>query len=105
MVFAKGVHDHWAELAATGARVLGVDSGIRLGEVARQVPASVALQGNLEPTLLVSATPEEISVHTRQVLAELRGRPGHIFNLGHGVLPEARLENIASVLATVRERI
>jgi uroporphyrinogen decarboxylase len=101
IVFAKGVQG-WGELAATGARVIGVDWETKLAEAARQLPQSIAVQGNLNPELLVHATPEGIAAETHQLLLEMRGRPGYIFNLGHGVPPEAKLENIASVIATVR---
>jgi uroporphyrinogen decarboxylase len=101
IVFAKGVHHAWSDLAATGANVLGVDHGIGLAEVAAQVPAGVALQGNLDPALLLT-TPDEVRAGVRRVIDLLKGRPGHIFNLGHGVPPEAKLENLAALVETVR---
>ncbi|MCB1126136.1 MAG: uroporphyrinogen decarboxylase, partial [Verrucomicrobiae bacterium] len=101
IVFAKGVHHAWPDLAATGANVLGVDHGVAMAEVAKQVPAAVALQGNLDPALLLT-TPEQVRTGVHQVIASLQGRPGHIFNLGHGVPPEAKLENLAALVETVR---
>jgi uroporphyrinogen decarboxylase len=101
IVFSKGTHGNWPDLVATGANVLGVDWNVRLADVRAQMPAQVALQGNLDPFLL-STTPPVVAAETRRILEELRGRPGHIFNLGHGVPPSAKLENIASLVETVR---
>jgi uroporphyrinogen decarboxylase len=101
IVFAKGVHGNWQELVATGAQVLGVDWNIRLAEVRDILPPSVGVQGNLDPFLL-STTPEAVAAETTRILQEMRGRAGHVFNLGHGVPPNAKLENIASLVETVR---
>ena len=60
------------------------------------------MQGNLNPALLSDATPEEVARETTCLLMEMRGRPGYIFNLGHGVSPVAKLENIAALVETVR---
>ena len=73
----------------------------RRAEVAKRVPANVAVQGNLDPFLLTT-TPEAVAAETRRILSEMRARPGHIFNLGHGVPPAAKLENLASLVDTVR---
>jgi uroporphyrinogen decarboxylase len=101
IVFAKGTHGNWAELIGTGAQVLGVDWNIKLAEVAARLPDMVAVQGNLDPYLLAT-TPETVRAETRRILREMRGRAGHVFNLGHGVPPNAKLENIASLVETVR---
>ncbi|RME94683.1 MAG: uroporphyrinogen decarboxylase [Verrucomicrobia bacterium] len=101
ILFAKGVRDRWEELAATGAAVLGVDHETRMEEVLRRIPPSIAVQGNLPPELLL-ATPEAVRRGVREVLQAVGGRPGHIFNLGHGVPPEAKLENIAALVEAVR---
>lgn len=103
IVFSLGTHRNWVELVETGADVLGVDSLISLATVRRRVPERVALQGNLAPVLLSEARPEILVRETRAVLEAMRGRPGHIFNLGHGVPPNARLENIRLMLETVHE--
>jgi uroporphyrinogen decarboxylase len=101
IVFAKGVHGNRQELVATGAQVLGVDWNVRLAEVGAGLPPSMGVQGNLDPFLL-STTPELVASETTRILREMGGRPGHIFNLGHGVPPNAKLENIASLVETVR---
>jgi uroporphyrinogen decarboxylase len=101
IVFAKGVHGNWRDLVATGAQVLGVDWNSRLAEVAAALPRTVGLQGNLDPFLLTT-TPGMVAAETTRILREMRGRPGHIFNLGHGVPPEAKLENLQSLVDTVK---
>jgi uroporphyrinogen decarboxylase len=101
IVFAKGAHANVAGLAELGAQVLGVDWTVPLSCWRRQVPANIGIQGNLDP-LLLETTPEAVEVETRRILLEMRGRPGHIFNLGHGVPPSAKLECIESLVRTVR---
>ena len=101
IVFSKGTHGNWDELVATGARVLGLDWTVRLAEVGAQLPSRVAVQGNLDP-LLLCAVPEAMAAETIRMLHAMRNRPGHIFNLGHGVPPGAKLENIERLVSLVR---
>ncbi len=101
IVFAKDVLHNWDVLTDTGAKVLGIGSGIRLADVRKLLPGSVGVQGNLEPSLLLT-TPEKVILETRQILEDMRGRPGHIFNLGHGVPPDSKLENISALVETVK---
>lgn len=101
IVFSKGTHGCWDELVDTGAQVLGVDWNVRLADVRARLPERVGVQGNLDPFLL-STTPEAVAAETGRILREMRGRPGHIFNLGHGVPPSAKLENIESLVSAVR---
>jgi uroporphyrinogen decarboxylase len=102
IVFSKGANSSWTELVETGADVLGVDWNVRLGDLRERLPLDVAIQGNLDPSFLVNATPEEVAVETRRLLNEMRGRNGYIFNLGHGIPPTARLDCIESLVGTVR---
>ena len=101
IIFSKGAHGNWHELVDTGAQILGIDCNVHLATVRAQLPAQVAVQGNLDPFLL-STTPEAVAAETGRILAEMRGRTGHIFNLGHGVPPNAKLENIQCLVDTVR---
>lgn len=100
IVFAKGARD-WKTLLTLGAKVIGLDPASDLSEARERFPSDIALQGNLDPDLLLRLTPEELAVKTTQLLEKMRGRPGYIFNLGHGVPPAAPLENIASIVRTV----
>jgi uroporphyrinogen decarboxylase len=102
IVFSLGTHGNWDDLLATGASVLGIDWQFPLAHARRLLPADTALQGNLAPALLSDATPEVVAQETRSILEAMRGRKGHIFNLGHGVPPNAKLENIAALVETVR---
>ena len=102
IVFSLGTHGNWDDLLATGASVLGIDWQFPLAHARRLLPADIALQGNLAPALLSDATPEVVAQETRSILEAMRGRKGHIFNLGHGVPPNAKLENIAALVETVR---
>jgi uroporphyrinogen decarboxylase len=101
IVFSKGTHGNWDDLVDTGAKVLGVDWNVRLADVRAKLPDRVGVQGNLDPFLLCT-TPEAVAAETGRILREMRGRPGHIFNLGHGVPPNAKLENIESLVSAVR---
>jgi uroporphyrinogen decarboxylase len=86
----------------TDADVLGIGPGIRLGQVRKVVPDGVGLQGNLDPALLAAA-PREVAAETARILEEMRGQRGHIFNLGHGVSPDAKLETISALVETVKK--
>jgi uroporphyrinogen decarboxylase len=101
-VFSLGTHGNWQDLAATGANVLGIDRQFSLAEARKILPVNIGIQGNLNPALLAEATPERVAAETHRLLTEMRGRNGYIFNLGHGVPPAAKLENIAALVETVR---
>jgi len=101
IVFSKGTHGNWEALARTGAQVLSVDWTESLACVKARLPAGLGVQGNLDPFLLTT-TPAVVTAEASRILREMRGCPGHIFNLGHGVTPSAKLENIESLVNTVR---
>ena len=73
-------------LAKAGAEVVGVDWRVPLDEARRRLGPDIAVQGNLDPALCLAPWPA-VAERARDVLARNGGRPGHIFNLGHGVLP------------------
>lgn len=85
--FGVGTGELLGQMASAGADVVGVDWRVPLDEARRRVPADKALQGNLDPTL-VFAPWEVVAEAVRDVLDRNAGHPGHVFNLGHGVLPE-----------------
>ena len=101
IVFSRGTHGNWNDLVDTGAQIIGVDWTVRLSEVRARLPENVGVQGNLDPFLLTT-TPETVATETRLILNEMRGTVGHVFNLGHGVPPGATVENIESLVHTVR---
>ena len=100
ILYAKGVHAQLTDLAFSGARVLGVDWTADLGVVRRLVPANIALQGNLDPVLM-NTTPAIVRRETTRLLETMRGSPGHILNLGHGIMPQARIECMEALVDTV----
>jgi uroporphyrinogen decarboxylase len=102
IVFSMGTHGNWSDLIATGANVIGIDWQFSLNEARKIIPSHMALQGNLSPALLAEETPDVVTTETTKVLEAMRGRPGHIFNLGHGLTPTAKLENITALVETVR---
>ena len=101
ILFSKGTHGRWASLAATGANILSIDWTQSLAEVRALLPPHVGVQGNLDPALL-GTTPEIVAVETTRILRDMKGQSGHIFNLGHGVAPSAKLECIEALVTTVR---
>ena len=103
ITFSLGTHGNWDDLVASGTNVLGIDWQTSLAEVRPRIPAHIGMQGNLAPGLICDATPEVVAQETKAVLEAMRGRPGHIFNLGHGLTPGARLENIAALVETVKQ--
>lgn len=84
--FGVGTGELLGLMGEAGADVMGVDWRVPLDEAARRVGPGKALQGNLDPTVLFSTT-EAVEAHTREVLDAAEGLEGHIFNLGHGVMP------------------
>jgi uroporphyrinogen decarboxylase len=93
------------ELIATcGADVISLDWRIDLDAGWRRVGHDHGIQGNLDPAALLGSV-EDVVGGVRQVLRRAAGRPGHVFNLGHGVLPGSRLENLQALVEAVREGI
>jgi uroporphyrinogen decarboxylase len=88
-------------LRETGADVLGLDWRVRLDEGWRQFGAGVAVQGNLDPMVLHAPWPE-IERRARAILDQAAGRPGHIFNVGHGILTETPEEHVQRLVAFVQ---
>ncbi len=87
-------------LKQTGASVIGVDWHMDIKE-AWDTLGNVAVQGNLDPNVLLT-NPETVRAETRKILKVVNGKPGHIFNLGHGILPATPLENVHAMIETVK---
>jgi uroporphyrinogen decarboxylase len=90
------------QMAATGADVIGLDWRQPLDEGWRAVGAGHAVQGNLDPITLFAPL-EIIELRVKEILRAANGRPGHIFNLGHGIVPTTPVENVQAVVRMVRE--
>jgi uroporphyrinogen decarboxylase len=89
-------------MAETGADVIGLDWRMPLDEGWRAAGYSHAVQGNLDPITLFAPL-EILEQRVRDVLRSAGGRPGHIFNLGHGIVPNTPVENVQAVVRMVRE--
>ena len=99
--FVNGCAPYLDDYASSGADILGVDWRVGIDEVRRRVGDGVALQGNLDPGALF-ASPAEIRTRVAEILARAGGT-GHIFNLGHGVLPQTDPEHVRAMVTAVRE--
>jgi uroporphyrinogen decarboxylase len=100
ILYAKGTAPHLSDQALSGAKVLSVDWTNDLAIVRRTLPGNVAVQGNLDPVLL-NTTPDIVRREATRLLESMRGSAGHIFNLGHGILPAAKVECVEALVATV----
>jgi uroporphyrinogen decarboxylase len=92
-----------ASMKETGADVIGLDWRIPLDEGWKRLGNDVAVQGNLDPVLLF-ADWKQIKASARRILDEAGGKPGHIFNLGHGILPKTPVENVKALAEYVQEQ-
>jgi uroporphyrinogen decarboxylase len=101
--FATNVHGMLGLVRQTGADVIGIDWRIDIGEAWARLGVAVAVQGNLDPAALIGP-PEEMEKKTAAILEGVRGRRGHIFNLGHGVLPGTPVDNVKRLVDFVHER-
>ena len=86
----------------TGADVIGLDWRIPLDEGWSRLGNRGAVQGNLDPVVLFSDW-KQVETRARDILTRAAGRPGHIFNLGHGILPETPVENVKALAAFVQQ--
>jgi uroporphyrinogen decarboxylase len=85
-----------------GGEVIGVDWRVDLKEAWRRLGYNVAIQGNLDPIILLSSM-ELIEKEVKRILNEVKGKPGHIFNLGHGILPNTPIDHVAALVDLVHE--
>ena len=100
ILFGVGTGELLASMATAGSTVIGVDWRVPLDEARRRVGPGLAVQGNLDPAMCLT-TWEVAAAETREVLARAGDAPGHIFNLGHGVLPETQPEILEKVIELV----
>ena len=85
-----------------GGEVIGVDWRVNLKEAWRRLGYDVAIQGNLDPIVLFSSI-NLIEKEVKRILDDVEGRPGHIFNLGHGILPNTPVDHVAALVDLVHE--
>jgi uroporphyrinogen decarboxylase len=102
ILFTKGGGQWLDRMAATGCDALGVDWLVDLNAARDQVGAKVALQGNMDPQFLYKS-PEAIRTEVARILQAYGTGTGHIFNLGHGILPDISPDNVAVLVDAVHE--
>jgi uroporphyrinogen decarboxylase len=91
--FGTGTSTILEELRDAGGDVIGVDWRVPIDEGWQRIGVERAVQGNLDPTLLLGP-PARMFQQADDILARVAGRPGHIFNLGHGILPSTPVEHV-----------
>ena len=100
--FGTGCSGYFRELHAAGGDVLGVDWRINIDQAWLDISYRSAIQGNLDPAVLFAPLPE-LRQRVHELLKRTGTRPGHIFNLGHGILPETPVDHVKAVVNFVRE--
>lgn len=103
ILFTKGGTIWLHDMAETGCDVIGVDWEMSLGEARAKVGSQAALQGNMNPKILLR-TPEEIEQEAEKILASYGMGSGHIFNLGHGITPDVPPEHLEVLIQAVHEK-
>ena len=99
-LFTKGGSAWLEQIAATGCDGVGLDWTIEIGEAEKRIGSKVALQGNLDPSVLY-ASPEIITAEAYKVLDQFKGQTGHVFNLGHGITPDVNPESMKVLVDAV----
>lgn len=100
--FSTGTSGMLEVVKEAGGDVIGVDWRVSLDDAWRRLGDEVAIQGNLDPVALFAPIPE-LEQQVADILAQVDGRPGYIFNLGHGILPQTPVENVAALVDIVHE--
>jgi len=102
IVFCKDCGGEIQKIAATGCQTVGLDAATDIGRARKAVGGTVSLQGNLEPTLLRSEI-GAIRERAAAILREYGPGHGHVFNLGHGILPDIPVEHVRELVRFVKE--
>src|SRR5579885_414188 len=100
--FGTGASGFFKELHAAGGDVMGCDWRINIDQAWMDISYRSAIQGNLDPAVLLAPIPE-LRMRVHELLKRTGSRPGHIFNLGHGILPETPVDNVKACVEIVRE--
>ncbi len=105
ILFTKGGGQWLDKMAATGCHALGLDWTTDIGEARARVGDQVALQGNLDPVILRSATPDVVQKEVRRIVGRFGEGSGHVFNLGHGIDKDTPVENVEAMFAALHEAV
>ncbi|MGQ0651660.1 MAG: uroporphyrinogen decarboxylase [Betaproteobacteria bacterium] len=101
VLFTKGGRPWLPSMIASGAHAIGLDWTTDPREARKLAAGRVALQGNLDPVALF-APPDKVRENVRRVLDAFGAEPGHVFNLGHGILPGTPVDSVAALVDEVR---
>jgi len=100
--FGTGVSGMLELIKEAGGDVISVDWRVNLADASRRLGGDVAIQGNLDPVVLFAPL-SELERHVTHILSQVGDRPGHIFNLGHGILPQTPVEHVAALIDMVHD--
>lgn len=100
ILFTKSGGRRLEEMAGSGCDALGLDHEADIGEARRRVGDRMALQGNLDPAVMLKS-PDAIRAEARKILRAFGDGPGHVFNLGHGITPDVPPDNVAVLVEAV----
>ena len=102
ILFTKNGGQWLESIAASNCHCVGLDWTVDIGDARRRIGSSVSLQGNMDPSILY-ASPDAIRAEVARILEQFGEGEGHVFNLGHGVVPETPPEHVAALAALLRE--
>ena len=101
--FSTGTSGYLELIKQTGADVISVDWRVNLAQAWSRLGSDIAIQGNMDPLVLLSS-PEVVTDRAKEILDSVHGKPGHIFNLGHGILPETPVDHVIHLVEEVHEQ-
>lgn len=101
ILFCRGSSVFAKSMATASPAAISIDWNADLAEVRKSIPASIALQGNLDPDILY-APKETVKAEVRRLLNRMQGDPGYIFNLGHGIHPDVPVESVHALVEEVK---
>ncbi len=100
ILYAKGMGHKAPDLTRTGAKILSLDWTMNMRQMRQSVGQSIAIQGNLDPITLTTS-PEIVKQEANRLLVDAGNEPGFIFNLGHGMVPSAKIDCVEALMETV----
>ncbi len=102
ILYTKNMVSHLKSLLKTGAQCLSLDWTVCLPEVYNNIPTRISVQGNLDPNILLT-NPKIVENETLNFLKSMNNCHGHVINLGHGILPNSKIENVEMLVESVRQ--
>ena len=100
--FGTGTGDLLEGMKEAGGDIIGLDFRVELDDAWKRLGSDVGIQGNLDP-LVLFAEGDYVRERAEKILKQAGGRPGHIFNLGHGILPQTPVDHVIALIDAVHE--